>query len=304
MALVELRRGWRQPVITGVSERLLPEGVLRLSATEPNMLDREILEQELRALLQKTSERTVAICLPDQVCHLAVFSFETLPQSERERDTILRWRFQHEEHVTLGRDAQVLHRVFPVPGSARGASESTKQGGQVAAYVLVLAIQRSVLDQYQQICEQVGLLPLSISCAALWLFDFYRPAMSQAAEFFFVHQASGSMTCFAIRQGLPVFCRAKSRRRGLADLRHEIRSTVQFYEDLYPHGGGSPNSTRIPLYLVGDGLSKTEEPWSSGGQGSWQVKPIQPDRKILVGARSEALQTEEGLCALACAVGR
>ncbi|MCX5723976.1 MAG: hypothetical protein NTX84_05560, partial [Nitrospirae bacterium] len=174
---------------------------------------------------------------------------------------------------------------------------------EVAAYVLAMTIQRSVLDQYQQICEQVGLLPLSISCAALWLFDFYRPAMSQAAEFFFVHQASDSMTCFAIRQGLPVFCRAKSRRWGPVDLRHEIRSTVQFYEDLYPHGGAAPSSGPIPLYLVGDGPSRTEEPWSLGGQGSRQVQPIQPDWKALVAARSETVQTEEGLCALACVVG-
>lgn len=304
MALVELRRGWRKPVITGVSERLLPDGVLRPSATESNMLDREILEKELRALMQKTSERTVAICLPDQVCHLAVFPFETLPQSERERDQILRWRFQHEEHVTLGGDAQILHRVFPVLPPVRGENVTTKQGSQVMAYALAMAIKRSVLDQYQQICEQVGLLPLSISCAALWLFDFYRPAMSQGAEFFFVRQASDSMTCFAIRQGLPVFCRSKSRRRGPVDLRHEIQRTMQFYEDLYPHGGAAPSSGPIPLYMVGDGPSKTEEPWSPGGQASWQVQPIQPDWKTLVGARSEVVQTEEGLCALACAVDR
>jgi hypothetical protein len=316
IALVELRRAWRKPVITRVRERPLSDGVLRPSATEPNICDRETVEKELRALLQNTSERTLAICLPDQACHLAVFPFETVPPRERERNTILRWRFQHEEHVVLGGDAQILHRVFSVPRPSRGANTTTKQDGQVTAYVLAMAIKRSVLEQYQWICEQVGLLPASISCAALWLFDFYRPAMSQAAELFFVHQAADSMTCFAIRQGLPVFCRSKARRRGQVDLRSEIRSTVQFYDDLYPRGGTEPNSGPIHLYMVGDGPSWTDlgeggldqqassEPWSPGEQTPWQVQPIQPDWRILVGVRSEVVQTAEGLCALACAVGR
>ena len=302
LAVVELRRGWGKPVITRVSERPLPDGVLRPSATEPNIRDREIVEQALWALLQHTSERTVALCLPDQACHLAIFPFETVPPRARARDSIVRWRFQHEEHVALGGDAQLLQRVFPVPRPPQGTT--AKQEGQVTAYVLAMAIKRSVLDQYQRICEQVGVLPASISCAALWLFDFYRPTMSQADELFFVHQAADSMTCFAIRQGLPVFCRSTARRRGPVDLRREIQSTVQFYDDLYPHGGAAPSSALIPLYLVGDGPSRTEEPWSPGGQITWHIHPIQPDWKILVEARSAVVQTAEGLCALACAVGR
>ena len=47
LAMVELRQGWGKPVIARVSERPLPDGVLRPSATEPNILDREIVEKEL-----------------------------------------------------------------------------------------------------------------------------------------------------------------------------------------------------------------------------------------------------------------
>jgi hypothetical protein len=304
LALVELRRGWRKLEIARVAERPLPEKALHPSATEPNILEREIVEQELRVLLQQTSDRTVALCLPDRACHLAIFPFETLPPRDRDREPILRWRFQHEEHVTLGGDAQIIQRVFPVPRHSSGAAATDKPEGQVTAYVLAMAIRRTVLDQYQRLCEQIGLLPVSISCAALWMFDFYRPAMAQVAELLFVHQAADSMTCFAIRQGLPVFCRSKARRPGQGDPRREIQSTVQFYDDLYPHGEAAPHAGPIPLYLVGDGPSRTEEPWSPGGQAAWLVQPIQPDWTMLVEARSEILQTPEALCALACAVGR
>ena len=304
LALVELRRRWRKPEIARVAERPLPEKVLRPSAAEPNILNCEIVERELRVLLQQTSERTVALCLPDQACHLAIFPFETLPQRDRDREPILRWRFQHEEHVALGGDSQIIQRVFPVPRHSSGSMATVTPEGHVTAYVLAMAIRRTVLDQYQRLCEKVGLLPVSISCAALWMYDFYRPTMAQAAELLFVHQAADSMTCFAIRQGLPVFCRSKARRAGQGDPRREIQSTVQFYDDLYPHGEAVPNAGPIPLYLVGDGQSQIEEPWSPGGQASWLVQPIQPDWKILVEAPSEILQTPEALCALACAVGR
>jgi hypothetical protein len=182
IALVELRRGWQRPTIVRINERTLAQGVLALSASEPNVKDHDALVKELRALVTTSSERTLAVCLPDRVCHLAVFPFETLPTRERERDTILRWRFQHEEHVTVG-DARILHRVFPV----KNAKALTGTKSNVTAYVLAMAIKRSVLDQYEQVCREADVLPISMSCAALWSFDFYRPVMVQATELFFVH---------------------------------------------------------------------------------------------------------------------
>lgn len=311
IALVELRRGWHKPGIVRINERTLPAGVLALSPSEPNVKDRDRLVKELRALVTRSFERTLAVCLPDRVCHLAVFPFETLPARARDRDTIVRWRFQHEEHVTVG-DARILHRVFPVKG-AMPMPPGAKPEGQVTAYVLAMAIKRSVLDQYEQVCRQAGVFPISISCAALWLFDFYRPAMTQAAELFFIHQASDSMTFFAIRQGIPVFCRMKGRRREQADVMREIWSTVQFYHDLYPPGGATADSGSVPIYMVGEGFSRigraasqlaTLEAITTGKQASSTPQPILPDWKTLVSTQGGTVSSEEGLYALACAVGR
>jgi Tfp pilus assembly PilM family ATPase len=72
IALVELRRGWDRPGIVRINERTLPEGVLALSASEPNVKDQDALAKELRVLVTTSSERTLAVCLPDRVCHLAL----------------------------------------------------------------------------------------------------------------------------------------------------------------------------------------------------------------------------------------
>lgn len=312
IALVELRRGRHKPGIVRVTEQALPEGVLRLSQSEPNVKDRDALTKALHTLVATTSERTLAVCLPDRVCHLAVFPFETVPSRERELEAIVRWRFQQDTHVTLG-DARMLHRVFPVKGAMTMPPTGTTPTGQVTAYVLAMAIKRSVLDQYEQVCQDVGVLPLSFSCAALWLFDFYRPMMTPAAELFFVHQASDSMTFIGIRQDLPVFCRMKARRPEQADVTREIQSTVQFYEDLYPPVGTAAGSRQIPLYMVGEGVPKREdrvaqvaepEALTFGTQASSTPQLILPDWKTLVSTRGATLSSEEGLYALACAVGR
>jgi hypothetical protein len=311
LALVELRRGWQRPGIVQIHERPLPEGMLVLSASEPNVKDRGGLAKELCALVATSSERTLSVCLPDRVCHLAVFAFETVPPRERDREQIIRWRFQHEEHVTVGDDL-ILHRVFPVKGVLVAANAGTKPAGQVTAFVLAMAIKRSVLDQYEQVCQEAGLLPISISCAALWLFDLYRPAITQADELFFVHQASDSMTFIAIRQGLPVFCRMKAQRGGQADVMSEIQSTIQFYEDLQPYGGAVGGSGSVPIYMVGEGFSRiggaagqnaTIEPLTAGEKAFSTPQPILPDWKSLVSTKGGTVSSEEGLYALACAGG-
>jgi hypothetical protein len=286
--------------------------MLVLSASEPNVKDRGGLAKELRALVAPSSERTVAVCLPDRVWQLAVFPFETLPPRDRDREQIIRWRFQHEEHVTVG-DSQILHRVFPVKGTMATSQAGATPKGQVTAYVLAMAIKRSVLDQYEQVCQQAGLLPISISCAALWLFDFYRPAITQADELFFVHQASDSMTFIAIRQGLPVFCRMKAQRGGQTDVMNEIRSTMQFYEDLCPHGGAAGGSGSVPIYMVGEGFSQRGaiadqsveiKDITTQKQATYTHQPILPDWKTFVSTKNGTLSSEEGLYALACAGGR
>jgi len=310
IALVELRRGWGKPGIARVRERPLPNGVLRVSATEPNLLDRKAVEVELKSLLRCTSERTVAVCLPDHACHLAVFPFKTVPPRERERDSILRWRFEHEEHVLVG-DARILHRVFSVREAAK---TPVIQDDQITAYVLAMAMKRCVLDQYEQVCEQMGVLPVSINCAAMWLFDFYRSVMTQAAELFFVHQAPDSMTFFAIRKGIPVFCRTKSWRHEKADVTGEIRCTMQFYEDLLSPGEAAIGPVSGPIYMVGAGYSEiegfsdqiTSSQTRTAGKpaSSWTPQLIFPDWKARVSEKNRTVFGEEWLYALACVGGR
>ena len=98
LSLVEIRRGWG-PSREGIglrrcSERALPDGLIRLSAAEPNVSDLPALARELRAMLGSEPSAAVALTLPDLCTRVALLDFEALPPKTADRDRLLRWRFQ------------------------------------------------------------------------------------------------------------------------------------------------------------------------------------------------------------------
>jgi len=314
LALAEVRRGWRGPSIIRVQERPLPAGVLASAADEPNIKNREALLNELRALLATTSERTVSLCVPDDVCHLAVFPFETLPPRERDREPILRHRFQHDEHVTLSRDTHILQRVFPAQGSCM--PHSSEQAGEraITAYVLAVAIKQSILHEYRSVCDEAGILPVTISCASLWLFDWCQPVLAQTQELFFASWTTKVFTFFAVRDGVPVFCRTKRSRHTSLDVVQEVQSTVQFYDDFFPSLGEETRSGAIPVHFIGERLSESLQsrdcdamvPSSMGADGctaSWSVDLRAPEWDALVQMNGVWPESVPSLSALACAIG-
>jgi hypothetical protein len=105
----------------------------------------------------------------------------------------------------------------------------------------------------------------------------------------------------------------KGWRREQDDVMREISSTMQFYEDLHPLGGIAVGSGSVPIYMVGEGFSPiggaasqtaTPETITAGKQASSTPQPILPDWRTLVSTQGGTVSSEEGLYALACAVGQ
>jgi hypothetical protein len=88
---------------------------------------------------------------------------------------------------------------------------------------------------------------------------------------------------------------------------------MQFYEDLRPLGGAGSGSGSVPIYMVGEACFRLEGPTSQVArpesitawkQDFFMPQPIVPEWKSLVSTQGGTVSTEEGLYALACAVGR
>src|SRR5829696_7629099 len=92
---------FRVPRIRWARERLLPSGVLVASADVPHITKAECVLGELKTLMRDVRDRTVAICLPDEIATMRLLSFESLPGPQPEKEALIRWRLGQETTISL-----------------------------------------------------------------------------------------------------------------------------------------------------------------------------------------------------------
>src|SRR5437867_5740232 len=250
LSLVELHGSWRlgrrNARLRHADERDLPSGLVRPSATERNLSDIPALAQEIRALLGTTRTLPVALSLPDLCAQVALFEFEMLPRQVAEQVNLLRWRFEHDLKVPMV-EARLVHRVFHLPHQ----TSASDQKASAPARVLAVAIRRDILAQYEQLCEQAGLLPVSVGIASLQLFDFCHSVMETAEELFFAYRSDDSFSFIAVRHGCPVYLRIKPLPRAQPDLAGELLGTLQFYDDQEVPSHRTSDARLRPLFFLG-----------------------------------------------------
>ncbi|MGH7164334.1 MAG: hypothetical protein ACREIS_02275 [Nitrospiraceae bacterium] len=278
------RRGWRDIDVRLCGERTLPAGLVTLSATELNVSDVAALAGEVRALRGNARNAlrvaSVALSLPDLCARVALFEFEVWPNKPAECDALLRWRFQKDLGMPAT-GARLAFRVFPpTPGPSAGGAHKTHR-------VLAATIQARIIEQYEQVCQEAGLIPVSLGVSSLRLFDLCRPFMAaprgnvqydspapgqapgmDPSEFFFLHVAQAGFSFFALRYHCPVFHRIKPLRNGHTNLVDELRATVQFYDESRPAARNGCPALPRPLFIVG-----AEDPCSDGQRPGEQVAP-------------------------------
>ncbi len=257
LALAEVRRGWGRLSLRRCAERDLPDGLVRVTATGPNVADVAALSKEVSALLadQKMSSRPVpiALSLPDLCGRVTLLEFDSLPQKPPEADALIRWQFQRDMNLP-GEELRFTCQTFRPP-SVRGS-------GREPVRVLAAGIRDQVVEPYERACELAGILPVSVGLAGLQLFDLYRPvietALNTTRECFYLYVEEGSFAFIAIRAGVPVFLRIKSLRNGNMNgnaashrlaVEEELLATLHFYMEQETVSSEGPVSAR-PLFLI------------------------------------------------------
>lgn len=251
LSLVELaprwQPGWHGSHLRRVRAQPMPEGLVQPSPTTLNVSNVSTLAREVRALVGPTRTVAAALSLPDQCASIGLFEFEALPKQAAECEALLRWRFREEMNVPPG-DAHVVYRSF------RGVSQAARSGEQSAAHQLVLAanVRRDILRQYEQVCEEAGLLPVAVGLSTLQLFDLCRTVVPRAEESFFAHCSPDGFSFLALRHGYPVFLRIKTLRRAPLNLADELTGTLQFYDEQTPHVDLAPDAPPQRLFLIAE----------------------------------------------------
>lgn len=249
LELVEVRRRWRQPpILTRLTNRPLPPGLLTPGASTPNMSDPAALAKELAALLEETRGRAVAIDLPIACGTLALTHFETFPTVRTEQEALLRWRLRQEEHL-MAPDLTLLWQSF-----------SSAEPGPSAVAILSVAIRQSLLDQYHRVCEDAELIPVSMGFSTFHVLELARAALTGPQEEVYVaHRSAEALIVLGFRQGRPVLLRVKPLRRVTLDLRTEVLQTIRYFAQ--DNESRNHTETRTtPLYVVDETASPEPYP--------------------------------------------
>jgi hypothetical protein len=214
-AWAETERNWRGRRRHRCVASPLPDGLLKPSPTEPNVADAVTLQGRIRTLAGRPAEsqhagrsllselpRRITLLIPDTAVRAMVLHLDELPARSDEREALIRWRLGQEQLFSLV-GAKLVSQVFPaVPGDERRMHS-----------VLTVAIQESVLQQYEVLCESVGLIPHEVGITSLRLFDLWRRVSGglyrKKREFLWVNVADRSLTTMVFLQGRPLFYRCK-----------------------------------------------------------------------------------------------
>jgi hypothetical protein len=214
LAWAEVHRNWRGRPRYQCVVSALPEGVMRLSPLEQNIVSPDELESHIRAIAgSSTSQaadrsstagvpRAATVILPDLSVRLAVLRLQDLPWSSEEREALVRWRLGQEQLLSLS-GAKVFSQVLSEP-SASGDGPCT---------VLAVVVQEAVLAQYETVCEAAGLIPQEVDVASLRLFNLWAQGSWRTgrltADFLWVNATDGGVTAFIFHKGTLVFLRSK-----------------------------------------------------------------------------------------------
>lgn len=214
-AWVETELNWRGRRRYRCVVSPLQDGLVKPSPAEDNLSDISVLEGRIRTLTGSGAEshqhgrsvlsdlpRRITLLLPDAAVRTVVLQLDQLPADGEEREALIRWRLGQEQLFSLT-GAKLVWQVFPaVSGHSRRAHT-----------VLAVAIQESVLQQYESLCESAGLIPHEVGVTSLRLYNLWRKVAGRLsrgkADFLWATVADRALTTMIFQQGRLLFYRCK-----------------------------------------------------------------------------------------------
>jgi len=192
-----------------------PTGAIKLSPMDLNLTDMSAVEGRLRSLAGPRRDirfagrvwladvpRPIVLLLPDLSVRATLLKLEQLPAQREEQEALIRWRLGQEQLLPLT-GAKIVWQGFPSHGI----------GDERSHVVLAVAIQEAILNQYESLCESVGLLPQEVGVTSFRLFNLWLKAAGGRRrlghDLLWVSVSDGGLTCFVMQEGRLAFVRTK-----------------------------------------------------------------------------------------------
>jgi len=215
IAWAESHRSWSGRARRTCLTASIADGMVKPSPAEENLSELSTIAERLRELtttgqpagsgrwpLLSDRPRRITLLLPDAAVRAVVLHLDQLPAKHEEREALIRWRLGQQQLFPVA-GAKIVSQVFAnQPGSS----------GQ-AYTVLTVSIQESVLNQYESMCESVGLIPQEVGITSLRLFDFWKNtsgrSLWQRQNCLWANLSDRALTTMVFQQGRLLFYRCK-----------------------------------------------------------------------------------------------
>lgn len=215
VAWAETERNWRRQPRHKCRMVPLEDGMVKPAPAENNLSNLSALAERIGTVTGSGMElsvagrsivsglpRRIALVLPDAAVRAMVLHLDQLPARYEEREALIRWRLGQQQLFPVS-GAKIASQVFPSQPGGNGRAQT----------VLAMAIQESVLRQYESLCESVGLIPQEVGITSLRLFDLWRSvsggSMWQRQDFLWVSVSDQGLTTMIFQQGRLLFYRCK-----------------------------------------------------------------------------------------------
>jgi type IV pilus assembly protein PilM len=191
-----------------VQRASLEPGVIIPSPVKENVLDAAAFTEAVRKLAPASSgrgRRGATLILPDNSVRIAVLDFETLPEKEEERRSLINFRLRKSVPFDIDEAAVSYYR-------------------QAGKKVIVVLAPAEVVSRYEAPFRAAGLHPGMITVSALAMLEL----LPAAGSVVLAHRSPGALTVLAMKDGVVTIARSLELVDASLDPLEEIS------DDLYP----------------------------------------------------------------------
>jgi len=209
-----------KPELAGWANEPLPAGAVVPGVSSRNIVDRKVVIDAIRAVLEGLPKRVskIGLVVPDMVAKVSMVRFDQTPTKKSDLDQMIRWKVSQAVPFKI-ENAQLSY----TPGAGVGKD--------FREFVVVL-MRRDITKEYEGVCTAAGVQAGIVDLATLNLINglLVNRRIRRSEDWLMLHAASGYNSIGIIRGEELLFFKtsAAKRSRDVADLVHQ---TSMYYED-------------------------------------------------------------------------
>ncbi len=239
VTVVRLGHGGPGAVVRAHATEALAPGAVVPAVNEKNVQEPAIVTAALERALERLGRRPrrAALVVPDAVAKVSIVRFDEVPARAHDLDELVRWQVRKTAPFRI-EDAQVAYTPGVVdPGGA-------------ADFVVALT-RRSIVEEYEQICQAAGVHAGLVDLSSFNLVNTIVAGSSVSGDWLLVHIALESSTIVIVRGEHLILFRNRPT-AGIGQLADLVHQTAMYYEDRL----GGTGFERV--YLVGAAAGTTD----------------------------------------------